>query len=98
MTAVRAEATRWLDDNQPGWVEVVLADADGKRWVVAEKVPVLGDESLTRDAAYPRSTLVPCEAGSEVVEGRVAVTLLHGIEAQGGQSRFVVESSSVVRG
>ena len=77
---------------------MVLADSDGNHWVVVEKVPVVGDESLTRDATYPRITLVPCEAEPELAEGRVAVTLLHGIEAEGGQTRFVVKSSSVVRG
>lgn len=98
MTGVRAEATRWVDDNQPGWVEVVLDDADGNRWVVVEKVPVLGDETLTRHNTYPRTTLVPCEAQPESADGRVAVTLLHGIEAQGGKTTFVVDASSVVRG
>lgn len=98
MTAVRAEATRWVDDHQPGWVEVVLTDAHDNRWVVVEKVPVLGDESLTRDTAYPRTTQIPCEAEPEDAEGRVLVTLLHGIEAKGGENRFVVRASSVRSG
>jgi len=98
VTAIRAEATRWVDDDQPGWVEIIIVDADGVRWVVVEKVPVLGDDSLTPEATYPRPTLVPCNAEPGDEDGRVVVTLLHDIEAEGGQTRFVVEPSKVVRG
>lgn len=86
-----------MSDEQPGWVEVVLTDVDGYRWLITEKVPVLGDSGLTPGAAYPRETAIPCRA-EQAAGGRVAVSLLHGIEARDGQTRFVVPADSVMRG
>lgn len=95
MTWVRAEATRWVDDAFPGFVEVVIVDADGRRWVTVDKAPVLGDDNLTADARYPRITRVPCEVVSEAVDGRVMVSLLHGIAMDGGETRFTVDAGSI---
>ncbi len=59
---VRCAAVRWVgDEPQPGVVEVVLTDADGKKWSLVDKAPIFDAVGVLRvDADYPISVLVAC--------------------------------------
>ena len=49
---VRAQALRWVSDDQPGWIEVGLVDADGQEHRIIDKVPVLTSRSITASALW----------------------------------------------
>jgi hypothetical protein len=95
MALVECVAVRWVSDDEPGWVEVQLTDADGAVWIMVDKEPVFGDESLTSDADYPRPLLLACDVVSAPSAGVAEVALRHGVESSEGASRFVVPSASV---
>jgi hypothetical protein len=63
---VRAQAVGWVDDSQPGWVEVDLTDRHGTVWTFRDKVPVVTTEILLPDTDYP----VPIEMDCAVREWR----------------------------
>ena len=86
---------RWVSDDQPGWVEVELTDADGAVWSIVDKEPLFGDTSLTSRATYPRPLLLACDIVSTPAAGLVEVALRHGVKSSDGTFRFVVPSASV---
>ncbi|GGK59426.1 hypothetical protein [Nocardia camponoti] len=56
MMRLNAEATRWVDDAFPGFVEVAFRQADGAMVIFTEKLPVVDARSgLTAESAYPVS-------------------------------------------
>jgi hypothetical protein len=50
MTAVKVEIVRFVDEHQPGFVEVALVDAAGRLHTFVEKVPVA--ESAEGEASF----------------------------------------------
>ena len=50
-----------VDSHQPGWVECEFVDAEGRRHLIIEKVPVVTAEDLDADSEYPKSGTVRCE-------------------------------------
>jgi hypothetical protein len=52
---------RYVDDSQPGWVECEFADAQRRRHLLIEKVPIVTAEDLRADSDYPRPGTVRCE-------------------------------------
>lgn len=95
VAAVEAKAVGWADDAFPGFVEVLITDAEGEKHRVIEKPPVIGDDRLTRDAAYPMSVTLPCDVTKEALDGTLHVALRHGIESVDGKTHFRVASASV---
>ncbi|GAA1654070.1 hypothetical protein [Actinoplanes couchii] len=75
---LRVEATRWVDDEQPGWVEVRIPGTPPVTLV--EKAPVLdpGDR-LAPDAVYPVALEIPCDVLDTDADGTVLVMLHHDI-------------------
>lgn len=68
---VRCEAIRWVDDEpQPGLVEVVLTDADGRTWSLVDKAPIFDSAGVLRpDADYPISVLIACNVIERRTDG-----------------------------
>ena len=72
----RAEIRRYVDDDQPGWVECAFTDAHGREWLFIEKVPVVTVEFLNTASGYPRAGVIACEVIAE--NDRVVVTMVGG--------------------
>ena len=95
-TYVRAQITRWVSDDFPGFVECRFADSSGREWSVIEKLPVLTDADLRSDSQFPQPAFIACEiiargrddAGREIAE----ITTLSpwAIEAMDGTTNFQV--------
>ena len=100
MPNIAVEITRYVDADFPGWVEFVLDDARGVRWVFVDKVPVVSAEDLTEATDYPRSASIECEVVPDpaVAESglvKIDTSRPWGIEAMDGTSTFVVHHSQV---
>ena len=102
MPNIAVEITRYVDASFPGWVEFVLDDAQGVRWVFVDKVPVVSVEDLTEASHYPLSAMIECEvvpdpAAAEAGLVKIDTSRPWGIEAKDGTSTFVVHHSQVNR-
>jgi hypothetical protein len=88
MATVRGLATRWLSDDFPGFVEVVLTDASQVGHTIHEKALVLSvDESLSPASAYPREIWIDAEVLSQHQQ-TVTVRLAHSVESLDGLTDF----------
>jgi hypothetical protein len=91
---IRAEITRWVSDDCPGFVECRFADRFGREWVVVEKAPVLTGAELRSDSRYPQPVLIACEvlarrqddAGREITD--ITTEIPWAIEATDGTTSF----------
>ena len=96
MQAVKFQIIRFVDADQPGWVECELFDAHGEKWTFIEKIPVVTTEDLWEDTDYPRSGFMACKVIETRIDadGRKTVTvdteLPFGIESTAGTYRFTV--------
>lgn len=96
MNFIRVQIVRFVDDHQPGWAECEFEDANGRRHVVRDKVPIFTSEDLDADSQYPASGMICCEvlerfkdvAGREVA--RVGTENPSGVESVEGLTEFVV--------
>lgn len=95
MATVRGLATRWLSDDFPGCVEVVLTEASQVDHTIDEKAVVLGvDESLSPASAYPREIWIDAEVLSQDQQ-TVTVRLAHSVESVDGLTDFDVATELV---
>jgi hypothetical protein len=100
MNAVRCEVVRWLSDEQPGWVEASIVDAQGRRWSFFDKPTIFSDDVIRATSEFPLPGVIRCEVvssdqgdgGIEVVE----VRLLDGVESAEGLARFLVRADEVI--
>lgn len=95
------EITRWVRDDQPGWVECRLVDASGRVARFIEKAPVVTEAPIGRDGPYPCAGVIACEIVARSVDaaGREIVTIdtstPWGVHATTGESRFDVTPSQL---
>jgi penicillin-binding protein 1A len=95
-TDVRVEITRFVDEDQPGFVECTLTDAAGKVWTFVEKVPIVSSESLDASSTYPQPGAIGCvvlsrrrdDLGREVL--LIDTSKPDGVESTDGETRFEV--------
>ena len=93
---------RFVDPDQPGWVECELADAAGKKWLFREKVPIVTDRDLDENSEYPQPGVIACEVvgrrrdehGWETITVNTEVP--DGVESVDGQTRFDVPPYAVL--
>jgi hypothetical protein len=96
MVGVRVTITRYVDDDQPGWVECVLTDAWGKAWLFVQKVPIVTTSELDSLSQYPQPGVIACQivekqrdgGGREVITVDTATPW--GVETTTGEVRFDV--------
>ena len=96
MQNVSIQIVRFVDGNFPGWVECELTDADGRRHLIRDKVPMFTAELLDAESNYPTMGEMECEvvqrfrdeSGQELVR-------LRGLESVEGISEFIVAASLV---
>lgn len=91
---VRAQALRWVSDDQPGWIEVGLVDADGQEHRIIDKVPVLTSRSITAESAFPAELWLKADAG-EVNGERVEVTFDSAVETTDGRAGAPMRTADV---
>jgi hypothetical protein len=101
MLGVEVAITRFVDDDQPGWVECLLVDAEGKKHLFIEKVPVVTLEDLNPRSSYPRIGIIACQRLArkrvddlEIV--KIDTAKPWAVESIDGQASFVVLSHQLV--
>ena len=104
MPSIRAEISRYVDDEpQPGIVECILVDAFGETHFFIEKTAIVSSETLLATSTYPTACELACEIEAKWDEQggksllRVSTERPWGIESVAGVTRFVVQSSQVLR-
>jgi len=100
MDFISVQIIRFVDTHQPGWVECEFVDAEGRRHIIIDKVPVLSSNDLRADSEYPTLGSVPCEVLKRYQDGTgrdlVCVsTASIGIESKERLSEFTVLAGSV---
>ena len=103
MTEVSIEITRFVDEEQPGFVESVLIDAQGRSHTFVEKAPVVTGQQLRPDSKYPVAGFIACVIEAELTDssGRALASICTErpcrLESTTGETRFVVLASQVTR-
>lgn len=93
--------TRFVDANNPGFVELQLKDAFGKAHIFVEKIPVVTETDLSADSAYPIDTSIACEIQERFIDNsgrslvRVDTERPWHIESKEGCTIFTVFSFQV---
>jgi hypothetical protein len=101
MPDLMVQIVRFTDRNWPGWVECEFVDAEGRRHLIIEKVPVVTAEDLDPDSEYPRPGTVRCEILKRYRNEReqqfvcISTDRPDGIESTGGLSEFTVPASLI---
>lgn len=91
---VRATALRMADGHFPGWIEVVVEDAEGRSHHIVEKVPALTDGALPTDLVFPLELWL--SAQMEETDGqKVTVALDWGVATVDGLGRLTVRTQDV---
>ncbi|MGJ5093457.1 hypothetical protein ACQR18_15385 [Bradyrhizobium oligotrophicum] len=93
-TYIRAEITRWVSDDFPGFVECRFTDRFGTEWVMVDKSPIFTNLSLRSDSQFPQPALIACEvlakrqddAGREIIE--ITIKTPWGLETTDGTTSF----------
>jgi hypothetical protein len=101
MHAVKVEIERFVDANQPGFVECSLVDADGNRHTFIEKIPIVTVENLWIDSDYPTSGAIACVIESSIIDpmkGELCAINTERpwcVESTDGLTRFIVRADQV---
>ena len=96
MLGVRVTITRYVNDDQPGWVECTFTDAWGKPWLFVEKVPIVTKAELDSRSQYSQPGVIACEIVERRrdADGREVITIDTAkpwyVEATTGEVRFDV--------
>ena len=99
---IRVSIDRFIDRDQPGWVECTLVDAAGVRHLFVEKVPIVTAENLWSDSVYPREGFIACTVVGvdRAADGReiliVETEQPDGVESTTGEVRFQVFPDQLV--
>ena len=100
MQNVSVQIIRFVDSGFPGWVECELFDADGKRHVIRDKVPIFTAEALDAKSLYPAAGTMQCEVVQRFQDevgrqlARVS-TERFGVESVDGVTQFTVDANIV---
>jgi len=77
MSAIKIKITKYISDDQPGFVECTFDDAWNKVHIVEDKVPIVTEKYLDANSDYPQDGVVACEIlkESKDAEGRTIFTV-----------------------
>jgi hypothetical protein len=101
MAALTVQIVPFVDIDQPGWVECRFADATGRQHSFIEKIPIVTNEDLDADSAYPQPGIVGCEIVKQYQDhkGQRLVCITTGrpwsIETAEGLSEFTVSAGLI---
>jgi hypothetical protein len=101
MHNLEVQIVRFVGSDFPGWVECEVVDAEGRRHILKDKVPIFAVEVLDADSKYPMPGTVLCEVleryqdeqGQELA--RVSTEKPFYIESTEGLSEFTVPTSLI---
>jgi hypothetical protein len=99
MYSLVIQVARFVDAAFPGWVECELVDAEGRRHIIKDKVPMSTVEDLDADSRYPVEGCVLCEVLERYQDGegqelaRISTKEPYGIESSEGLTEFTVPAS-----
>ncbi|MDX3236989.1 hypothetical protein PV392_15150 [Streptomyces sp. ME03-5709C] len=101
MIPLRCLATRLVDDDFPGWVEVTLIDAHDRAWTIIDKCPIFGGPDLGPDTTYPVEITVDCRVLDPLADltagGVVKVcTDPHSVAAIDGTDEFDIKTDHLL--
>lgn len=104
MDALSVMIERFVDDHFPGFVQCVLADAQGCEHRFIEKGPVVSAANLSSESVYPQPGHLACvvqdewtdERGRKLV--RASTEEPWGIASDAGETTFTVLREQIVRG
>jgi hypothetical protein len=101
-TKLAVEIVRFVDNHQPGWVEVQFVDIEGRRHSFIDKIPTfVSSGRLESETAYPQPGIIVCTilSTSEDQHGRavahITTTRPYYLESTDGLSEFDVLSSQL---
>jgi hypothetical protein len=90
---VRAQATRWVNDSFPGWIEVRVIDAAGRDHRIVDKVPVLTTLEIRSDTSFPTELWI--RADTTDIDGDHVKARLKWVDTQEGLDELVIAISDV---
>jgi hypothetical protein len=101
MQKLAVQIVRFVGNHQPGWVACDLVDAEGRRHVFIDKVPIFTIEPLDADSDYPKPGILRCKVlkrwqdqkGLQVV--RVSTTGPDGVVSTEGLHEFTVSAKLI---
>jgi len=101
MTAIKVTITRFVREDQPGWVAFEFVDAHGSPRQFVEKAPIVSIEELTKTSQYPRQGFLDVEVlGRKTKESQEVVIVdtskPWGVESVDGVTQFEVSQDSLV--
>ena len=99
MNTLAVQIVRNVDGSFPGWVECEFIDADGRRHIFKEKVPVVTAAPVDNASTFPVPGGIGCEVlaryrdetGKEVA--RITTERPRAIESTERQTELIVPSS-----
>ena len=65
MFALKVSITKYISDDQPGFVECNFFDAWNKEHIVQDKVPIVTEKYLDANSEYPQDGIIACEIVKE---------------------------------
>lgn len=95
------QIVRFVDDQEPGWVECEFVDAEGHKHKLIDKVPIFTAHPLDRASTYPGSGSVRCKVLAEWrdANGRelslISTARPDAVDSSEGSSEFVVLSNQL---
>jgi hypothetical protein len=101
MYSLAIQIVRFVDSGFPGWVECELVDAEGRRHIIRDKVPIFTVEDLDADSRYPVKGAIRCQVLERYKDGkgqelaRVSTAKPDAIESTEGLTEFTVTSSLI---
>jgi len=101
-TQLAVEIVRFVDNHQPGWIEVQFVDIEGKRHSLIDKVPTFVTSGrLDPETGYPQPGVIVCTilSTSEDKNGQtvahITTTRPYCLESTDGLSAFDVLSTQL---
>lgn len=102
LKAIKIKITKFISDDQPGFVECMFYDALNKKHIVQEKIPVITEKYLDVNSNYPQDGVIACEIVNEsgVLNGIKIVTVdtsrPWGVETIDGLSQFDILEEQLI--
>jgi hypothetical protein len=93
----------FVDEHFPGFVQCVLADADGVEHQFLEKGPVVSRKHLSANSVYPQPGQIGCMIQTEWIDdrghklARVCTEQPWDVESVAGETNFTVFCDQIVR-
>jgi hypothetical protein len=102
-TKLAVEIVRFVDNHQPGWVEVQFVDIDGRYHSFIDKIPTFASSGrLDSETSYPQPGIIVCTILSTSVDkhgqavAHITTCRPYYLESTDGLSEFDVSSTQLL--